>query len=107
MRPVLSPSSFPRLSLTDLLPARSEAADFFAFPLPSNKPFSFAFDYTFFCALPPLWREKWGNRYAEVVRPGGLLVCLAFPIGACTSLLLSSSRQIELTIVCGVVHRRR
>ncbi|KAL7343070.1 thiol methyltransferase 1 [Rhodotorula toruloides] len=57
-----------------------EAADFFAFPLPSNKPFSFAFDYTFFCALPPLWREKWGNRYAEVVRPGGLLVCLAFPI---------------------------
>ncbi|KPV76316.1 uncharacterized protein RHOBADRAFT_52341 [Rhodotorula graminis WP1] len=57
-----------------------EAADFFSFPLPSGQPFSFAFDYTFFCAIPPSLRAKWGERYAEVVRPGGLLVALAFPL---------------------------
>lgn len=59
-----------------------EPADFFSFPLPDNEPFSLAFDYTFFCALPPNWRSKWGRRYGEVVRPGGLLVALAFPLGA-------------------------
>ncbi|GAA5835939.1 hypothetical protein JCM9279_002146 [Rhodotorula babjevae] len=57
-----------------------EAADFFSFPLPSDEPFSFAFDYTFFCAIPPSLRAKWGQRYGEVVRPGGLLVALAFPL---------------------------
>ncbi|GAA6052418.1 hypothetical protein JCM3770_000232 [Rhodotorula araucariae] len=57
-----------------------EAADFFAFPLPDGKPFALAYDYTFFCALPPSWRTKWGARYAEVVRPGGILICLAFPL---------------------------
>ncbi|GAA6019473.1 hypothetical protein JCM10207_001400 [Rhodosporidiobolus poonsookiae] len=58
------------------------AADFFAFSLPSSPAdrFSLAYDYTFFCAIPPSWREKWGARYAEVVRPGGLLVALAFPL---------------------------
>ncbi|GJN87369.1 hypothetical protein Rhopal_000318-T1 [Rhodotorula paludigena] len=57
-----------------------EVADFFAFPLPDDKPFSFAFDYTFYCALPPSMRKQWGARYAEVIRPGGILVCLAFPL---------------------------
>lgn len=66
-------------------PLCSEAADFFSFPLPSNQPFSFAFDYTFFCAIPPSLRAKWGQRYGEVVRPGGLLVALAFPLGASSS----------------------
>lgn len=26
-------------------------------------------------------RPSWGKRYGEVIRPGGLLICLAFPIG--------------------------
>ncbi|GAA6037962.1 hypothetical protein JCM8097_009511 [Rhodosporidiobolus ruineniae] len=53
------------------------AADFFSFDLP---PFSLAYDYTFFCAIPPTWRAKWGKRYGEVIRPGGLLIALAFPL---------------------------
>ncbi|BGP38587.1 hypothetical protein JCM10450v2_002536 [Rhodotorula kratochvilovae] len=57
-----------------------EQADFFAFTLPDKQRFALAFDYTFFCALPPSWRAKWGARYGEVVRPGGLLICLAFPL---------------------------
>ncbi|GAA5884487.1 hypothetical protein JCM6882_005271 [Rhodosporidiobolus microsporus] len=56
------------------------AADFFGFDLASPSSFSIAYDYTFFCALPPTWREKWGKRCAEVVRPGGILIALAFPL---------------------------
>ncbi|GAA5868701.1 hypothetical protein JCM8547_003788 [Rhodosporidiobolus lusitaniae] len=58
------------------------ATDFFSFPLPSSLSdrFSLAYDYTFFCAIPPSWREKWGARYGEVVRPGGLLIVLAYPL---------------------------
>lgn len=40
-----------------------------------------AFDYTFMCAITVEMRPKWGKRYGEVIRPGGLLICLAFPIG--------------------------
>ncbi|GJN87371.1 hypothetical protein Rhopal_000320-T1 [Rhodotorula paludigena] len=58
-----------------------QQADFFAFPLPNDERFSLAFDYTFFCALPPEpFRKQWGARYAEVIRPGGLLICLAYPL---------------------------
>ncbi|BGP14537.1 hypothetical protein JCM10213_001885 [Rhodosporidiobolus nylandii] len=54
-----------------------QVADFFSF---DHEPFAIAYDYTFFCAIPPSWREKWGKRYAEVIRPGGLLIALAFPL---------------------------
>ncbi|GAA5846392.1 hypothetical protein JCM5353_000477 [Sporobolomyces roseus] len=55
-----------------------QAADFFAFPLDNS--FSLAYDFTFFCAIPPTWRQKWGDRYAEVVRKGGVLITLQYPI---------------------------
>lgn len=44
--------------------------DFFNFEIPSDK-FNLAYDYTFLCALPPKMREAWGNRYAEIIAPGG------------------------------------
>ncbi len=39
------------------------------------------FDHTFFCALPPQRRAEHGRRASEVVRPGGCLVAIVFPIG--------------------------
>lgn len=56
-------------------------ADFFVdnerLPLSS---FSFIFDYTFFCALPPSLRAAWGARTAALLSPGGKLLTLAFPL---------------------------
>jgi hypothetical protein len=42
--------------------------------------FDAAFDYTFLCALPPSWRSKWAHRMGKIIRPGGMLVTLMFPI---------------------------
>ncbi|GAA5829397.1 hypothetical protein JCM11251_005034 [Rhodosporidiobolus azoricus] len=65
---------------TSQMRPRTLAADFFNFDLTSPSSFSAAYDFTVFCALPPALREKWGKRYAEVVRPGGVLIALAFPL---------------------------
>ena len=51
--------------------------DFFTHPL---DPFDLVFDYTFFCALPPAMRGRWGERTAALVKPGGRLLTLAFPL---------------------------
>ncbi|CEQ41899.1 SPOSA6832_03669, partial [Sporobolomyces salmonicolor] len=63
----------------------SQAADFFDFALPGGRPFSLAYDFTFFCAIPPGLRGDWGKRYADVIRKGGLLITLAFPLGVLVS----------------------
>lgn len=34
----------------------------------------------FLCALAPEMREAWADRMAELVKPGGFLVCLQFPM---------------------------
>ncbi|GAA5898962.1 uncharacterized protein JCM6883_003487 [Sporobolomyces salmoneus] len=57
-----------------------QAADFFSFPLSTPQPFSLAYDFTFFCAIPPDWRRKWGDRYAELIRTGGVLITLEYPL---------------------------
>ncbi|KAG8960723.1 hypothetical protein FRC03_006226 [Tulasnella sp. 419] len=53
--------------------------DFFKFDVPDDG-FSLVYDYTFFCAIPPELRETWGKRMTEIIRPGGYLVALVFPI---------------------------
>ncbi|KAK4047217.1 hypothetical protein OIV83_005519 [Microbotryomycetes sp. JL201] len=57
-----------------------EVASFFDFKPPKDL-FALAYDYTFFCAIPHSLRQPWADRYADLVRPGGLLICLEFPIG--------------------------
>ncbi|GAA6019180.1 hypothetical protein JCM11491_001406 [Sporobolomyces phaffii] len=54
------------------------AADFFQFEF--DRPFSLAYDFTFFCAIPPGSRQRWGERYAELIRPGGALITLEYPL---------------------------
>lgn len=51
--------------------------DFFMFEM---EPFDVVFDYTFFCALPPTERHRWGKKMKELVAPGGELVTLMFPV---------------------------
>ncbi|KAF3940562.1 hypothetical protein ABW19_dt0208330 [Dactylella cylindrospora] len=44
--------------------------------------FDIIYDYTFLCALDPAQglREKWAARMAELVKKGGVLICLEFPL---------------------------
>lgn len=51
--------------------------DFFTHALPT---FDLVFDYTFFCALPPSLRSQWGARTASLIKPGGRLLTLAYPL---------------------------
>lgn len=71
---------FPSFAQKTDVPFRSQAGDFFTFPLPSPL-FTLAYDYTFFCALPPSLRAAWAARYAELIQPGGVLIALVYPIG--------------------------
>lgn len=44
--------------------------------------FDVVYDYTFLCALDPSQglREKWAERMAALVKEGGVLICLEFPL---------------------------
>lgn len=39
-----------------------------------------AFDHTFFCALRKDMRMSWGETYSRLVKHGGDLVCLMYPV---------------------------
>ncbi|ORX61561.1 S-adenosyl-L-methionine-dependent methyltransferase [Hesseltinella vesiculosa] len=56
-----------------------QEVDFFNYDFPADG-YDLAYDYTFFCALHPTYRETWAKRYSELVKPGGTLVCLMFPL---------------------------
>lgn len=51
-----------------------------AFTADVGGPVDLWWDYTFLCALQPEMRPTWAARAAELVRPGGLLATLVFPI---------------------------
>lgn len=55
------------------------AGDFFAGGVDGT--FNLVYDYTFFCAIPREWREKWGARMKQLVQVGGVLVTVMFPYG--------------------------
>ncbi|KAI0746394.1 thiol methyltransferase 1 [Daedaleopsis nitida] len=50
--------------------------DFFA----QDTPVDLVHDYTFFSALPPSRRPEWGRQMAKLVKPGGFLIVLIYPI---------------------------
>jgi SAM-dependent methyltransferase len=58
--------------------ARVAVADFFAWDPPQR--FDAVWDYTFLCALLPSLRHRWGSRMGELVRPGGAVLTLVFPM---------------------------
>lgn len=50
------------------------------FTLPNDQKFDLIFDYTFLCALHPTMRDAWADKYKELVRPGGELFTLIYPL---------------------------
>ncbi|CAN8284551.1 unnamed protein product [Cochlearia groenlandica] len=52
--------------------------DFFTWE-PAEK-FDLIFDYTFFCAIDPGLRPLWAQRMEKLLKPGGELITLMFPI---------------------------
>lgn len=52
--------------------------DFFTYE-PSEK-FDFIYDLTFLCALPPSLRKNWASKTASLLKPGGTLITVQFPI---------------------------
>lgn len=54
--------------------------DFFTHKDESSQGYDVGYDYTFLCALMPEMRAKWGTSWHRVLRPGGFLVTLIFPV---------------------------
>lgn len=50
------------------------------FDLPNASDYDFIYDYTFLCALDPMLRTEWAKKMAFLIKPGGLLMTLIFPI---------------------------
>jgi methyl halide transferase len=42
--------------------------------------YDFVYDYTFLCALAPVIREDWAKQMSKLVKKGGILMTLIFPI---------------------------
>ncbi|KZT02033.1 thiol methyltransferase 1 [Laetiporus sulphureus 93-53] len=42
--------------------------------------FDLIYDYTFFVAIPPARRPEWGRQMRDLIKPGGYLITLVFPI---------------------------
>ncbi|RPA79062.1 S-adenosyl-L-methionine-dependent methyltransferase, partial [Ascobolus immersus RN42] len=61
--------------------AKVVVGDFYGNFPESEKQFDLVFDYTFFCAMPPSRRPDWAQRMSELVKKGGNLICLEFPLG--------------------------
>ncbi len=53
--------------------------DFFLLQEPTG--FDLIFDYTFLCAIDPSSREAWAKTMKRLLKPGGELVTLIYPIG--------------------------
>ncbi|KAF9486242.1 S-adenosyl-L-methionine-dependent methyltransferase [Pholiota conissans] len=55
-------------------------ADFFKFEVTDEERFALILDHTFFVAIPPSLREAWGKQMTKLIRPGGFLVTIVFPL---------------------------
>ncbi|KAL1946954.1 hypothetical protein VTO73DRAFT_15058 [Trametes versicolor] len=62
---------------TDAANVKFEVADFFAL---EDEAFDLVYDYTFFVAIHPSQRPQWATQMAKLVKPGGFLITLVYPI---------------------------
>eukprot|EP00287_Rhodomonas_sp_CCMP768_P010150 CAMPEP_0196737878 /NCGR_PEP_ID=MMETSP1091-20130531/15463_1 /TAXON_ID=302021 /ORGANISM="Rhodomonas sp., Strain CCMP768" /LENGTH=213 /DNA_ID=CAMNT_0042081785 /DNA_START=175 /DNA_END=816 /DNA_ORIENTATION=- len=63
--------------------AEFSTTDFFL--LQESGSFDLIFDYTFLCAIDPSTRSAWAETMQRLLKPGGELVTLIFPLGDHTS----------------------
>ncbi|KAJ6486822.1 S-adenosyl-L-methionine-dependent methyltransferase [Mycena sanguinolenta] len=60
--------------------ARFEVHDFFSFSVPDNDKFDLIYDYSFFVAIPPSRRPEWGAQMNGLIKLGGHLITLIYPL---------------------------
>lgn len=56
-------------------------ADLFDLPVFMSEEFDYILEYTCFCAIDPQKRAKYINGVSSLLKPGGMYIALAFPIG--------------------------
>jgi SAM-dependent methyltransferase len=59
-------------------------ADLFDLPAFMKGEFDYILEYTCFCAIDPQRRTEYINSVANLLKPGGIYIALAFPIGGRT-----------------------
>ncbi|GAX79709.1 hypothetical protein CEUSTIGMA_g7150.t1 [Chlamydomonas eustigma] len=47
---------------------------------PESGPYDVGYDYTFCCAMHPSQREDWAVTWSRLIKPGGTLITLIFPV---------------------------
>ncbi|KAJ7833114.1 S-adenosyl-L-methionine-dependent methyltransferase [Mycena olivaceomarginata] len=67
-------------NIPDGLNTRFEVQDFFSFSVPDDEKFDLIYDYTFFVAIPPSRRPEWGTQMNSLIKAGGYLITLVFPL---------------------------
>ncbi|KAJ7057774.1 S-adenosyl-L-methionine-dependent methyltransferase [Mycena amicta] len=67
-------------NLPEGVKVRFEEHDFFAFKVSESEKFDLVYDYTFFVAIPPSRRSEWGAQMNALIKPGGHLITLVYPI---------------------------
>jgi len=55
--------------------------DVFQLPPEFTEAFDYALEYTCYCAIDPNRRDEYVNTIARVLKPGGIYIALAFPLG--------------------------
>jgi len=71
-------SENPLFKAKDSKRVRFKTGNFFEFG--DEASFDLAYDCTFLCAIHPDAREKWADQYRKLIKPGGELITLIFPI---------------------------
>ena len=56
-------------------------ADLFDLPVFMNEEFDYILEYTCFCAIDPQRRADYIHSVSSLLKPGGIYIALAFPIG--------------------------
>ncbi|PPQ65990.1 hypothetical protein CVT26_010650 [Gymnopilus dilepis] len=59
---------------------RISKQDFFTLNPPDSQHFDLIYDHTFFVAIPPSLRPEWAKQMAKLVKPGGYLITVLFPL---------------------------
>jgi SAM-dependent methyltransferase len=59
-------------------------ADLFDLPVFIKEEFDYILEYTCFCAIDPRRRAEYINSVTNLLKPGGIYIALAFPIGGRT-----------------------
>jgi SAM-dependent methyltransferase len=56
--------------------------DFFQLSPASIGTFDYFLEYTFYCAIDPARRDEYADQVARLLKPNGIYIALAFPLGA-------------------------